>query len=301
MAHSSESPRKTLDDIRRELDAEYPVAAEAETPVHAAAVQCPSPVARRRELGRRHIMVAALGGVGALLLLLVGYAVVSLGPMRPNALASARETSAPNGAAAKAARESRDARPVPPMVSPTVLTELERELKALRSDLKALADRLERSDSRIGGMESRVQGVESSMRRLAGDAATAAAERTVAAPRRKAESPPPVVAIAPSAAPLTAPESERWIPVRAPSPERATAPQDVRPAVELVMPPEAPTPPPTTTDVAESRPVSADSDVPATLPQKLRAEWRTIKQGFATAGDDFKAVMRDFARKVAGD
>jgi hypothetical protein len=41
--------------------------------------------------------------------------------------------------------------------------------------------------------------------------------------------------------------------------------------------------------------------VPPTLRQKLRAEWRTIKQGFAGAGDDFKAVMRDFTRKVAGE
>jgi hypothetical protein len=256
MADSSESPRKTLDDIRRELDAEYPVESEAETPVlvaqddYAVAVECSSSVAGRRAPGRRHAMVAGLGGIAVSLLLIAGYVVVHREPVRLNAVASVREIIA---------------QPVAPVVSSAALGELERELKALRADLKALADRLERWDSRIGGMESRVQGVESSMRRRADDAAPAAAprpaKRTAAAPR----------------------------------------PHDVPPAEELVLPPEAPTPPPTTTDVAESRQASADPDVPPTLRQKLRAEWRTIKQGFAGAGDDFKAVMRDFTRKVAGE
>ena len=298
MADPSEFPRKTLDDIRRELDAEYPLESEAKTP---------DLVAEDDDAGaRRYLTITALAGAGALLLLIVGYVVMSLAPM-PNALASARAIRAPNGAAADPDREPREARPVAAMASPVIPSELARELKALRSDLRAVADRVDRWDSRIAGMESRVQGMESSMRRLAGDAATAAArrtaERTVPVPQGTAKSPPPrVVEIAPSAAPVTPPDSARLIPVKAAVPDSATAaPRDARPAVELVVPPEPPTPALTPSDVAESRPASADSSEPATLRQKLRAEWRTIKQGFATAGDDLKAVMRDLGRKVAGE
>ena len=301
MADPSEFPRKTLDDIRRELDAEYPLESEATTP---------GLVAEGDDAAaRRYLTITALAGVGALLLLIVGYVVMSL-ESTPNALANARESRAPNGAAANPGREPRDARPAAAMASPVIPSELARELKALRSDLKAVADRLDRWDSRIAGMESRVQGMESSMRRLAGDAATAAATRTAAVPQATAKSPPPRVEIAPSAAPLAAPYSGRLIPVKAAAPEipvkaaapeSATAPHDARPAVELDVPPEPPTPPPALSDVSESRPTSADSNEPATLRQKLRAEWRTIKQGFATAGDDLKAVMRDFGRKASGE
>ena len=103
MADPSEFPRKTLDDIRRELDAAYPLESEAKTP---------DLVAEDDDAGaRRYLTITALAGAGALLLLIVGYVVMSLAPM-PNALASARAIRAPNGAAADPDREPREVRPV---------------------------------------------------------------------------------------------------------------------------------------------------------------------------------------------
>jgi len=313
MADFSDSPRKTLDDIRRELDADYPIESEAKAPAFvaahdddAAAVEHPS--SRRHARVRRYVTMAALAGVGALVVLIAGSVVASLKPMRPNALASAREIGAPHAVVGNPDREARAARPVA-VASPAIPSELVRELKALRSDLKGLADRLDRADSRAAGMESRVQGVESTMstmRRLADEAATASRRppRVVAAPPATAKPVAPVVesapsasapsASAPSAVPPTAPAPARVIPATAPVPESSTTPSDVRPTVEVVVSSEAPS------DVSESRPPSAEPSEPATLRQKLRAEWRTIKRGFAGAGEDVKAIL-GFGRKSAGE
>jgi hypothetical protein len=38
----------------------------------------------------------------------------------------------------------------------------------------------------------------------------------------------------------------------------------------------------------------ADDD----LGEKLRDDWKTIREGFATAGDEFKAAVRDLGRKL---
>jgi len=85
-----------------------------------------------------------------------------------------------------------------------------------------------------------------------------------------------VVESAPAAASVTAPDTGKVIPVTAPAPESSAAPREVRRAVEVV--------------------VSPEPSEPTTFRQKLRAEWRTIKEGFAGAGDDFKAVL-GFGRK----
>lgn len=311
MADFSDSPRKTLDDIRRELDADYPVALETGAPVlvagddSAAAVERSS--SRRRAQARRYVTIAALGGVGVLLLVMVASVVLALKPMRPHALAVARESAAPRAVVAGPDRDARDARPVAAMASPAIPSELARELKALRRDLKALADRLDRSDSRVAGMESRVQAMESSQRRFARDAtpATRPSERTVAAPPATAKPSAPVVAVpvvesAARTASPTAPDPRPVIAVTAPAPASPTPPQDGRPAVEVVVSPEPRIPAPSTSDVSESRPPGAEPSEPVTFRQKLRAEWRTIRQGFAGAGEDFKAIL-GFGRKAAGE
>jgi hypothetical protein len=245
--------------------------------------------ARRRRRRRRHATAAALGGIAGLVLLVVGYVAATRETIGPDAVASAPEV-APQPAAA---------------VLPDLLTELDEQLKALRGDLQALAARLERSDARIAGMEARVRDAESSMRRLADDVASAAAvqaaERRVAAPR-----PTPGRPAAPTPAPVTVADSERWIPAEPSAPERATRP-DVWPVARAAAPPPPRTEPSTTTDVAPTRAASPVSDsaspssAPATLRDKLRADWRTIKQGFASVGDDVKATMRDVGRKLTGD
>jgi hypothetical protein len=206
-------------------------------------------------------------------------------------------------------------------VPPPALAELDRELKALRSDLEELAARLERSDSRIAGMESRVRDAESSMRRLASDvapsAATRAVERSVAPPRDTARKPAPVAPLGPTPTPVTVADSERWIASDRSAPPSPPPPSELRPRAKAVESPrmesttridEAPGPAARPVDDAPgpaARPVSDDasptSAPPPTLRDRLRADWRTIKQGFATVGDDFKATVRDFTRKVTGE
>jgi len=305
---SSLAPRKTLDDIRRELEAEFPAeagTAEGRVPVaadlgeDARAVERQRSPLRRGARRRRHAMVAALAGIAGLVLVVVISVAVTRETIRPDAVASAPEE--------HRGIETRDAEPAA-AVLPALLTELDQQLKALRSDLQALGARLERSDSRVAGMESRVRDVESSMRRLADDvasaAATRAAERPVAAPRHTASRPAAVAP--PTATPVTAANSERWIPAQHSAPESSPT-SNVRSVADVIAPPQPRTEPTTTTDVVPTRAAPAVSDsasppsAPPKLQDKLRADWHTIKQGFASAGDDFKAGMRDVARKLRGD
>ena len=299
---SSPASRKTLDDIRRELEAEYPAEAQTAPRVPAAAylngdagvVERHRAASRRRRQRRRHAIAAALGGLAGLVLLVIGYVAATRETIGPGAVASAPEVA-----------------PEPAAVLPDLLAELDQQLKALRGDLQTLAARLERSDARIAGMESRVRDAESSMRRLADAVASAAAvrvaERAVAAPRPVAAPRQTPRRPAPQTpAPVTVADSERWIPAEASAPERATTP-DVRPVARAAAPPEPRSEPTTTTDVAPTRAASTVSDsaspssAPSTLRDKLRADWRTIKQGFASVGDDVKATMRDVGRKLTGE
>ncbi len=160
--------------------------------------------------------------------------------------------------------------------------------------MKALTERLQRWDSRIGGIESQVQGVESSMRRLVDGAAAAtavrAAERTASTPRRTPTAPP--VATAPHE-PRADAALEQSIPAKLAVPESSAPAREIKPAEEVRVTAEVPPPAATTRDVE-----TAKSEAPSTLRGKLSAEWRTIKQGFAGAGDDFKAAMRELGRKM---
>jgi hypothetical protein len=290
---------KTLDEIRSELAAEYPVASEAEQSAiraldeDATAVESGRSIERDRERRRRYGMAAACVGITASVVLLVGYALMRA-PAPPNALASAPDVIVPSAAPAKAVREPQ---PAAPTVAPAAIAELERQLKALSSDVKALTERLQRSDSRTAGIESQVQGVESSMRRLVDDAAAATATRTaerpVLAPRRTATAPARTIAAA-SNEPRVDSAFERSIRAKRAVPDTSPAPKEIPPAEEMRLTAEVSPPAVTKRDVGET----AKSESPSTLRGKLSAEWRTIKQGFAGAGDDFKAAMRDLGRKV---
>jgi hypothetical protein len=326
-----QAPRKTLDDIRRELEAEYPDESDAAETVPVALDEEASVVERhrsasRRSRRRRRHATAVLGGIAGSVLLVLSYVAVTRGTIPLAAIASAPDVpgsnaagtdaeadrTSPNTSAARPTAdehrgiEPRDAQPAA-VLPLALLTELDQQVKALRSDLQALAARLEGSDSRIAGMESRVKGVESSMRRLADDVASAAAIRAagrpVTAPRQTAGRPVPVAPAPPAPAAVTVADSRRWIPAEHSAPEGSST-SDVRPVAEAVASPEPRTASPTQPGVAPTRGGSAVSDnasrssVPPTLGEKLRADWRTIKQGFASAGDELKASMRDFTRKT---
>jgi len=313
-APESDRPRKTLDDIRRELETEYQTAvAGAETRVLVGVDDDAAAIEHRRadataierhaatrgtgERKRRYVMPAALGA-GALALLLVGsHVAVTRERVPPTAAAS--------GPAVAANREPRTVHAVAPVL-PAAVTELDREVKALRRDLQALADRLERSDSRVGGVESRMRGVEVSMRAVESSmkrpddvATSAAAARAVVRPRQTARTAAPPVA--PAAAPTTTSDSEPSVPRRHPAPETPPVAHDVQPVEKAVVAAEARPASPTTTEAAGTRAATAASQAPLTWRDKLRAEWRTIKRSFASASDDFTAAVREFGRKGTGE
>ena len=314
---AEQARRMTLDDIRRELEARYPAASDpAETRVSVAGdddarvVEHHRSESRRRRRRRRYAM-AVLGGIAGSVLLFVTHAAVTGGMIPLGAVVSARDVAGSNAPAASPSSDEHrrldHAQPtaaVPPLA---LVMELDRQVKALRSDLQALAARLERSDSRIAGMESRVSGVESSTRRLAEDVAAAAAiraaERPVAGPRQTAGRPVPVAPRPPAPSAPTAADPEPRMPAKH-SANETSSPSDVRPVIETVVPPEPQTASTTTQSVAPARGGSAVSDsasrsrVPPTFGEKLRADWRTIKQGFASAGDELKTNLRDVARKL---
>lgn len=342
---SDQAPRKTLEDIRRELDAEYPPSTtddrlgEPDTaePLAPRAVERPPEIAvephrpaPRRGAGRRgYVMAAAVGCIAGQVLLVVAYVAMALyarDVIWPRAPASAPGLTAPLlPADDTTALPAAVLRPAPaPRVDP--------QLEALRTDLHSLAVKLERAESRVTGAESRVSGVESqvsgvesSMRRLGDDVASAAArthqvERALSAPRQIAPKPAPPAPLRPARAPVTATGFERWIPSEPVAPPSPPPPHQVRPLAEALAPSALSAPPQPrresslspetkapTTDSAPSRAATAPSDnasssnTPPTLGDKIRDDWRTIKEGFASAGDDFKATMRDFARKVRGE
>ena len=103
MADSNEAPRKTLDEIRSELAAEYPVASQTEEdPIGASddaviAVEQVRSAGRHRERRRRYAMAAVFVGITASLLLIAGHA-LRREPAPVNRRASTPDLSAPSAA-----------------------------------------------------------------------------------------------------------------------------------------------------------------------------------------------------------
>lgn len=282
------APRKTLDDIRRELEAAFPSTpddgpgepvAQVRDPV-SADVERPRSVSGRRGQRRGYVMAAVLGGVAGQVLLLAVYA-ATLGHGSPR---SADPAADPRGPEAPA-------QPSAAVLSSAPAPGVDQQLSELRADLQALAARLERSESRIVRVESRVKGVESSVRRVADDVGAAVsrrAERAVPEPRQRARTPAPVV-LQRAPAPETA-ESERWISSEPASPGTSPAPDTPQPLAEAVAPVTPSVPPQARTEPA-----------PPTVGDSVRDEWRTIKRALGNVGQDLKASVRDLARKLRGE
>jgi hypothetical protein len=122
-----------------------------------------------------------------------------------------------------------------------------------------------------------------------------------AAPPALQPSPDPAAAPRPSSPAARVPEPAAP-PRTSPPAARATEPTVAPPpaVVRLVAPP-PPTAAARPTPEAPTR--SADGGAAASKPDdgltdKLREDWKTIRGGFATAGDDFKAAVRDLGRKL---
>jgi hypothetical protein len=335
-AGSNEAPRKTLDDIRRELEAEYPltttdhrVGEPDEAPARVSlppypdeeqeAVERSRSARHRSRRTRGRAIAAAIGAIAGQVLLVVFYFALTWDSIWPGAPARAPEIVEPRAEPSAA---------VPP--APTPAPAVDRHLEAFRAELEALADKLQRSESRIAGMESRVRGVESSVRKLGDDVASAAvarrAERARPVPRQTADTPAPAAAVPSAPTPVTT-ESERWIPSDRPVPRNTSRPRNVRPLAEPVAPsthsmlleprtdatqslatgPQSPEPVAPATAVAPSHAASAPSEsasasaMPPTLRDRVRDEWRMFKQGLALVGEDLKTTVSDLARKVRGE
>jgi hypothetical protein len=268
-------------------------------------------------------MAAAIGCIAGQVLLVVAYVAVTL-------IWSRAPASAPGLSASLLPSEDASALPAA-VLGPAPVPRVDPQLEEVRTDLRSLAVKLERAESRVtgaesrvSGVESRVKGVESSMRRLGDDVASAATrtrqvELVLSAPRQIAAKRAPPAPLPPARVPVAATDSERWIPSEPVAPPSPPPPPQVRPLAEALAPSALSAPPQPrresspspetkapTTDSAPSGAAGAPSDnasssnTPPNLRDKLRDDWRTIKQGFASAGDDFKATMRDFARRVRG-
>ena len=211
------------------------------------------------------------------------------------------------------ARESR--------TEPTTIVKVEPDraaearLQALSAEVKAMAARLEQA-------EARMTVVDSTARRLGDEVDSVSArarqlERTIAAlPRRtvvpepapKATPPPPgppVTGDVPAVPHAPVPTTP------APMPEPALAPRSrgPEPVAHRPVPAPARAPEPAATPRVAPSSGRATVEAPAggaavakpddgQLTDKIRDDWKTIRGGFSTAGDDFKSAVRDLGRKL---
>jgi hypothetical protein len=318
----SDAPRKTLDDIRRELEAAYPSTPDerlVEPPAQApetvsanlvsANLERPRAASGRRAQRRGYVTAAVLGGAAGVLLVAVYATTTGNSPRFA-------------GRAADQHRIDTPAQPSAAVLAAAPTRAVDEQLNELRAELRALAARLERSESRIGGVESRFNGVESSMRRGADDASSAVvsrrAERAVPESRPRARK-PTVIPLQPAPAPPgTATDSEGALPSRSTVREMSQPADDPPPLVASA--PTTPSSPPrpqtepvesvrTNVAAADDGPRSEASapenapptSAPRTVGEMVREEWRTIKQTLKNVGQDLKTGMRGLARKVGGE
>lgn len=214
--------------------------------------------------------------------------------------------------------------------APATIVRVERDraaearLEALSAEVKAMGTRLEQA-------EARVSVIDGAARRLGDEVGSMSArakelERTVAAlPRRaivvepspketRVESkpvpaPPPAAADAPPAAPAPAPST----PAPLPEPSAVPRPRAADPVVHRPQPAPARAPEPAPSPRVAPSSGRATIEAPARgadggaavakhddgqLGDKIRDDWKTIRGGFATAGDDFKSALRDLGRKL---
>ena len=190
----------------------------------------------------------------------------------------------------------------------------EARLQALSAEVKAMAARLEQA-------EARVTVVDTTARRLGDEVDSVSArakqlERTIAALPRRTVVPEP----APKATPLPGPPvtgdgpavPQAPVPTTpAPMPEPALAPRSrgPEPVAHRPMPAPARAPEPAATPRVAPSSGRATVEAPSggaavakpddgQLTDKIRDDWKTIRGGFSTAGDDFKSAVRDLGRKL---
>ena len=222
-----------------------------------------------------------------------------------------------------ATRESRPAPTTVVKVEPDRAAEA--RLQALATDVKALAARLDQAEARmtmvdtaarrlgdeVGSIDARAKQLERTVAALPRRTVVAepAPKETKAVPPSPPAAPPapvtaelPVATPAPSPAPAPMPEpSVAPRPSRAPEPVVHRAPPPPARAAEPAANPRVPPPSGRATVEAQARgaggAAAAKADDPD-LTDKIRDDWKTIRGGFATAGDDLKAAVRDLGKKL---
>jgi hypothetical protein len=222
---------------------------------------------------------------------------------------------------------TRDPRPAPATV---VKIEPDRaaeaRVQALGSEVKAITTRLDQAEERMTVMDG-------TARRLGDEVGSMSAraqhlERTIAAlPRRAVAEPPvkeakrapapsarepvkepsrgpvapPVAIEAPVSPPTASPSSQIPEPVAAPArstPEHVVAPRPRAPSASARL--TAPSGRATIEAPARSSDGGAamGKSEEMRLPDKIREDWKTVRGGLSTAGDDFKAAVKDLGRKL---
>jgi hypothetical protein len=218
-----------------------------------------------------------------------------------------------------------------PRAAPTTVVKLEPDraaearLQALATDVKALAERIDQAEARMTMTDTAARRLGDEVGSI--DARARQLERTVAAlPRRaivsepapKETKPAPVPPPAAST-PATTPAAAE-VPVATPPPSPGPIPEPVvapRPRASEPVVHRAPPPPARVAEPAASPRVPAPSgrttvEAPPraaggaaaakaddqNLTDKVRDDWKTIRGGFATAGDDLKAAVRDLGKKL---
>jgi hypothetical protein len=162
------------------------------------------------------------------------------------------------------------------------------------SQVQQLGLRVDDQRQRIEHVERRVQDAERALQRVATDVENVASERTAGAADTPVVAPAParpspVVKKAATPAPFA---RSRPMPSVRRAATSSTAALE-RPVV--VTPPDTTAPPMQTAGVEAMNPVPANPPAPSNAPldlrAKLRADWRAIRRGIDTAGDDFRRAI----------
>lgn len=214
----------------------------------------------------------------------------------------------------------------------------EARLQALASELKAIATRLEQAEARltvmdgaarrlgdeVGSVSARAHQLERTIAALPRRAVAEPPTRVVPAPSSRAPLQEP--SRGPVSPPYATEAPTPATPRLSPMPEPVTAPARSTPEHVVAPRPRAPEPAvqrplPTTTRTSEqaaSARLTPPSGRPAVeaptrsneggaamakpdethLAEKIREDWKTIRGGLSTAGDDFKAAVRDLGHKL---
>jgi hypothetical protein len=198
------------------------------------------------------------------------------------------------------------AAPAPPAVVAERDPATDARLEALAAELRATAARIEDADRRLSAVDGttrrlgdEVSSIQARARQL--ERAVAARSRTVvppAPPRAEPREPrepnrPPerfVPAAAPPVVPVPPPPPAASDPV--PGPRRTSA------AAVSASPPGA-APSQRVPEPAASPPSRPLPTTRRELGDRVRDDWRTVRDGFATAGDEFKDAVRGLARRWA--